>query len=84
VKYDTAEAFRAALDQRIRNEAITTKLPGAGPPPAPKPRAPHPETRRAAGLKNGRAAVAARPTTVPSMKRRYMAAPVRCLTAEAL
>jgi hypothetical protein len=27
VKYDTAEAFRAALDQRIRNEATTTKLP---------------------------------------------------------
>jgi predicted nucleotidyltransferase component of viral defense system len=27
VKYDTAEAFRAALDQRIRNEAITTNLP---------------------------------------------------------
>jgi len=27
VKYDTAEAFRAALDQRIRNEATTTGLP---------------------------------------------------------
>jgi hypothetical protein len=27
VKYDTAEAFRAALDQGIRNEATTTKLP---------------------------------------------------------
>jgi len=27
VKYDTAEAFRAALDQRIRNEATTTVLP---------------------------------------------------------
>jgi hypothetical protein len=27
VKYDTAEAFRAALDQRIRNEATTTSLP---------------------------------------------------------
>jgi predicted nucleotidyltransferase component of viral defense system len=27
VKYDTAEAFRAALDQRIRNEATTTTLP---------------------------------------------------------
>ena len=27
MKYDTAEAFRAALDQRIRNEATTTKLP---------------------------------------------------------
>jgi hypothetical protein len=27
VKYDTAEAFRAALDQRIRNEATATNLP---------------------------------------------------------
>lgn len=27
MKYDTAEAFRAALDQRIRNEATTTGLP---------------------------------------------------------
>src|SRR6202035_2284331 len=27
VKYDTAEAFRAALDQRIRNEATTNGLP---------------------------------------------------------
>jgi predicted nucleotidyltransferase component of viral defense system len=27
VKYGTAEAFRAALDQRIRNEATTTGLP---------------------------------------------------------
>ncbi len=27
MKYDTAEAFRADLDQRIRNEATTTKLP---------------------------------------------------------
>lgn len=27
MKYDTAEAFRAALDQRLRNEAITANLP---------------------------------------------------------
>ena len=27
MKYDTSEAFRAALDQRIRNEATTTGLP---------------------------------------------------------
>jgi hypothetical protein len=27
VKYDTADTFRAALDQRIRNEATTTNLP---------------------------------------------------------
>ena len=27
MKYETAEAFRAALDQRIRNEATTTSLP---------------------------------------------------------
>lgn len=27
MKYDTAEAFRAALDQRIRNEATTSGLP---------------------------------------------------------
>lgn len=27
MKYDTAEAFRAALDQRIRNEATTSALP---------------------------------------------------------
>ena len=27
MKHDTAEAFRAALDQRIRNEATTTRLP---------------------------------------------------------